>query len=289
MHKIAALLTCHNRKDKTLRCLKHLYDAKKEYKKDLILNVYLTDDGSTDGTSDAVKKAFPEITILHGDGSLFWAKGMNNSWEYALKKSYDGYLLINDDTFVNSSLFNQIEKTGTLCTQKFNSEGVFVGTTIDEETKEITYGGSVITNKFLYKFSRLTPNGDVQSCDLGNANIMYVGQKVAKKIGPLSKGYAHGIADYDYTLKAVKNDIPVLIMPEYNGICEYDHKDLYHGFTSKNLKERIAYLFNPRGLDFKSRLLYMRRFFPYRYPLYYVIGWIKVIFPKFYLNMSSKR
>ena len=57
--KIAVLLTCFNRRDYTLSCLKSLFTAQKcynEYGKDkLNLEVFLVDDGSKDGTSDAIR------------------------------------------------------------------------------------------------------------------------------------------------------------------------------------------------------------------------------------------
>lgn len=39
-------------------------------------DVFLVDDESTDGTSEAIKSEFPEVSIIKGDGSLFWNRGM---------------------------------------------------------------------------------------------------------------------------------------------------------------------------------------------------------------------
>lgn len=66
--KIAVLLTCFNRKNKTLACLKSLFG--------IIPNchVYLVDDKSTDGTSEAIKQNFPQVKIIKGDGNLFGAE-----------------------------------------------------------------------------------------------------------------------------------------------------------------------------------------------------------------------
>ena len=114
--KIAALITCFNRKDKTLSCLTSLYhalDTYNEKSEDKIeLSVYLTDDGCTDGTADAVRNNFADkkITILQGDGNLYWAGGMRFAWKEALKKhsEWDFYLLLNDDVDLVDILFNEL-------------------------------------------------------------------------------------------------------------------------------------------------------------------------------------
>ena len=59
MQTIAVLITCHNRKTKTLRCLENL--LKKETTKNVIVDVYLTDDGCTDGTPEAVAELYPQV------------------------------------------------------------------------------------------------------------------------------------------------------------------------------------------------------------------------------------
>lgn len=290
MKNISILLTCFNRKEKTLKALDALYKAYKNTNQSIHFDVILTDDGSTDGTAQAVKEKFPETIILTGNGSLFWAKGMNNSWNHALQlKEYDGHLLLNDDTNVFDNLFEQLQKTHQYCLNTYNTGGVYIGSTINPETNKISYGGSNLTNRFLYKFKKVIPNGQVQTCELGNANIMFAHSSVVKKVGVLSKGYAHGVADYDYTLKCIKKKIPVLITPEFCGTCEYDHKNMYHNFKEKTFKERMAYFHHPLGIDFKSRLQYMRKFFPLRYPIFFIVGYLKVFFPKFYVNRMTKR
>ena len=102
MQTIAVLLTVFNRKDKTLECLKRLYSQLpiNGYQVD----VYLTDDGCTDGTSEAVASQFPEVHIIQGSGNLYWNRGMYAAWREAAKNDYDYYLWLNDDTYVYSNM-----------------------------------------------------------------------------------------------------------------------------------------------------------------------------------------
>lgn len=284
MNKIAALYTCFNRKEKTLEALKHLYQAYHSFGHTFVLEVFLTDDGSTDGTAEAVHKAFPEVHILQGNGSLYWAGGMRNSWNAALEHtSFDAFLLLNDDTFVSQELFDRLFETHNYSLEHFKKPGIYIGSTTDPTGKTLTYGGAVFQNRFLAKYIKVQPHETIpQPCELGNANIMMVSSEVVNRIGILSEGYIHGLADFDYTLQARKRGIPVLVAPGFLGACVKDKTNPFPSLHKLTLSERITLLFNPVGLDFKSNLRYMRRNFPVRLPFVFLAGWMKVLFPRVY-------
>ena len=67
---------------------------------------------------------------------------------------------------------------------------------------------------------------------------MLVPHTVVEQIGILTAGYAHGKADYDYTLTAKKAGIPSLISSKYCGHCINDHVDFYKNFEKKTVKEK---------------------------------------------------
>ncbi len=290
MQRVAILLTCFNRKEKTLSALKGVFDAQKEFKNELDLIVYLTDDGCTDGTGEAVRARFPEVKVLLGNGHLYWAGGMRNSWSKALQGNYDGYLLLNDDTETYTSLFTELFVTHSYCLKKYGQGGIYIGSTLDKETQKLSYGGAVFTNKVMAHYVKVIPNkSEPQECELGNANIMLVHKDAVNKIGMLSKGYVHGLADFDYTLKAKKAGVPVLITPNFLGDCTNDHSDTYQRFAKLPFGKRLKMLYNPVGLDFKSHLAYMKNHFPYRLPFVFLMGYLKVLFPNFYLNKRLKQ
>lgn len=287
--KIAVLLTCHNRKDKTTSCLKHLFEAYETVQNNIKISVYLTDDGSSDGTSETVKEMYPEVIAFKGNGNLFWAGGMRSSWKEAIKFEYDGYLLLNDDTNVTEYLFREIFKAHEFSISKYGFGGIYIGSTKDIKTNESTYGGAIFTNRFLFKYELLTPQKNIQNCDLGNANIMFVSKDAYKKIGMLSNKYIHGVADYDYTLTAKKHNVPVLITPNYCGFCCKNDKNINKHLFEFKLKERIKYLYDPTGLAFNDNLIFMKSFFPYRLPFVFIAAWFKVLFPKIYISINNFR
>lgn len=290
MPTFAVLYTCFNRKTKTISSLKALYSAYENFNEDWKMDIYLTDDGSTDGTSIAVRERFPEVHILKGSGELYWAGGMRNSWTHALKKGYDAYLLLNDDTNIKSDLFSKIIDTNDFSYKNHDRNGIYVGATMDSDSRKISYGGYNFKNRFLATTIMLPVNNNIpQLCELGNANIMWVPSNIVEEIGILSKGYIHGMADYDYTLKAVEKDIPVWLIPGISGECVNDHSNPYDKFMNLNFKDRIKMLYSPLGLDFSSQVHHMKKHFPLRYPIFYLIGWFKVFFPKWYFKGFHKR
>ena len=133
--KIAVLLTCFNRKAKTLSCLDGLFQAQSIFnhksEEHIESEVFLTDDGCTDGTAQAVKEAFAgkNIHILEGNGNMYWAGGMRFAWKEALKRhaEWDYYLLLNDDTTINAYCFNELMNTEVYSLDNYKTAGGCIG------------------------------------------------------------------------------------------------------------------------------------------------------------------
>ncbi len=272
--KIAVLLTTRNRKEKTVRCLKSL--TRQQLLGNISLEVFLTDDGSTDGTVQAVKEVYPSAHIYEGDGTLYWAGGMRNSWNNALQYHADYYLLLNDDTVLNENALsllmghNNGERT---------KPSICIGSTIDPGTGMRSYGGRKLTSKNSWKDDLIIfSETEYQPCDVANANIMLVPAAIVEEIGILSDVYTHGLADYDYTLKANKAGFSVFVAPGYLGACVNDHGNNWKS-RKTSLKERIQYLKSPKGLAYKEYMIFIRRHFPLSYPSAFAKVWMKTFFP----------
>lgn len=295
--KIAVILTCFNRKDKTLNCLKSLfqslniYNHKKEEKIELF--IYLTDDGCTDGTRSAVTNNFSgkDIIILQGTGDLFWAGGMRYAWNEALKRQneWDFYLLLNDDVDLLDNLFDELLSTHKYCVDNYKKSGIYSGITSSKtDHNKMTYGGSVWKNRFLGLPTRLQPIGVPQLCDTTHANILLVAKEVVDKIGIFYDGYHHGCADYDYSITARKKDIPVLLTASFCGRCEDDHYsaiDVEKMVKNMSLSERKKFFSSPIHSN-KDYLKYIRRNIPFKYPFVYIGRFLNETFPKFYYCIS---
>lgn len=94
--KIYIVIPVHNRKNYTLGCLRSL-------KKQTITGVHtiVVDDGSTDGTGDAIRVGFPDVTVLEGDGNLWWTGAMNMGVQHAISHGAKYIISLNDDLEVS--------------------------------------------------------------------------------------------------------------------------------------------------------------------------------------------
>jgi GT2 family glycosyltransferase len=272
--KIAVLLTVFNRKEKTLTCLQSLYNQK--LGEDVTFEVFLTDDNSTDGSTTAVNKKFPDVKVFNGSGSLFWAGGMRNSWSKAVKTNPDFYLLLNDDTLLLDTAIAQLLNYNNLKTD--NIPAICIGSTYDELSGNISYGGQKLLKKNKVQYSSIQSENKYIECDMANANIMLVPKEIVNEIGILSEEYTHSIADFDYTLKAKKAGFKNIVAPGYLGTCTDDHGKNWKS-ADVPLSERIRYLKSPKGLGYAEYLHFIKTHFPLHLPAAFTKLWLKTLFP----------
>jgi GT2 family glycosyltransferase len=272
---IAVLLTTFNRKEKTLACLTSL--RQQQLPAGVDLSVYLTDDNSSDGTREAVRRHFPEVHVYTGTGHLYWAGGMRSTWRKALEGNHDFYLLLNDDTLLFPHAIADLLK-GYEENPAFPEKAICVGSTSHPQSGNWSYGGSKLTHKRLWKSQPIFSQTEYVECDFANANILLVPQKVVAAIGVLPEGYTHSLADYDYTLTAKRAGFGVVSIPGFLGTCVDDHGNNWKSQNTK-LSDRLKYMKSPKGLAYSEYLSFIGKHFPASKMPEFCKLWLKTFFP----------
>jgi GT2 family glycosyltransferase len=197
------------------------------------ITVFLVDDGSTDGTFEAVKKGFPAVQAIRGAGSLYWAKGMELAWQMALAHEhvdgkFDGYMWLNDDAMLAGDALEKLMS-------KDDGQSIVVGNLVDENGKPV-YGFNV--------------NGWV------NGNCVLIPRGVFEKVGMICDEYAHAWADSDYAMRAKRAGISITGCGVV-GTTEWH--PLRPGLGPMCLRERWHSLFDPKGWNLHDLWLYRKR------------------------------
>lgn len=274
--KIAILLTVHNRKDTTLRCLEQLQNQSNST---YLIDIFLTNDGCTDGTPEAIHKTYPHIHIINGNGKLFWNRGMYLAWKTASKKSYDYYIWLNDDTIL---LPNAIDNLITSSKEKNNSS-IIVGCICADDLKTITYGGRI--KKRLH-----SPSSTLKEVETFNGNLVLIPRNVYEKIGFNDPFFSHSFGDFEYGLRAQKHGIKSYQTNMFLGICNR-HAELPKWCNKKyKLKERIKHLYSPTGYPPKEVFYFESKYYNIFIAIFHCITLhIRCLFPFFWdiINKSS--
>lgn len=276
MQTIAVLMTCHNRRDKTLACLDALF--KSDPMPDAALEVFLVDDGSTDGTSSAVKARYPAVHLIAGDGNLYWNGGMRVAFAAAMQKGFDFYLWLNDDTILYPSALPGLLALANAEQQRQNKPTVIVGTTQDAPVGSATYGGLCRTSVWRplnhsIVFSQVVPT----PCETMNGNCVLVPSAVAKHLGNLEPAFVHAMGDIDYGLRASKAGFPLMVLPGYVGACSHNPVDNTFMDGRLSLGVRWSKIMSLKGMPPRQWYVLVKGHAGILWPLLLIWPYLKVV------------
>jgi GT2 family glycosyltransferase len=273
---IYIVIPVHNRINFTRQCLYSLYRQSVDDFKIVII-----DDGSNDGTSEILSHEFPEVSVIKGDGNLFWTASINLGIAYSLKNGADHILTMNNDTTVDSEFLEKM-----IYWNNKRPNALLGALEIDSVTRKPHYGGELINwlaDGSTYLLEELKPeeqNG-LHEVSLYPARGLFIPRVVFEKIGLFEENkLPHYMADYDFTLQARKAgfkvfcnyDAHVYTYPEESG--DFDNR------KSKNLRNYINHLFGIKGgANLKNYTIYVfRNCPPVLIPASLISGYLRRIF-----------
>lgn len=152
---LAVIVLTWNQRDLTLLCLDSLVDLPCPVDR---LHLIVVDNGSGDGTAQAIRQRYPAITVLETGENLGYAGGNNVGIRYALAQQADYICILNNDVLVTPDFFKPLLNT----LQTFPNAGVVSPLVADAADPERVWALGAGVN-------RLT----------GNVPRLYAGQRVS--------------------------------------------------------------------------------------------------------------
>lgn len=251
MNRPAFTLAAHNRREITLGCLRSL-------RADGVMtwaDIYLVDDGSTDGTSAAIRREFPEVKLLSGDGTLFWTGATERAMRTAYADGAECCVWLNDDTRplpgACARLVATMRATGAIVT----------GQCFIPPDGPVVYGG---LRQQGFRMALVTASGDQPiAVDATSGNFVAIPRSVMEQIGfPDGHGLPHAFGDIDYALRARTAGIARWVEPRAtaharpNALGNYASwllSDIRIGDIWRPLFDKRSYAYGPAHARFLTR------------------------------------
>lgn len=208
MASTVIIIPAHNRREVTLRCLDRL-EADDVFS---WADVVVVDDGSTDGTGDAVRARHPAATVLTGDGNLWWGGAIRLGMEHAYRAGARCLLWLNDDC---------LPAPGTLrllADHAHRTGGLAAGWAATPSGG--SYGGQRKTPGGLRAVPP-PPPGEATPCDAAGGNCVAISRAVVAAVGlPDAARLPHALLDVDYLLTATEHGLPLALLG--SAVCRSD-------------------------------------------------------------------
>lgn len=213
---IHVIMACHNRQALTVRAASAIATSAAEAGSPITITVF--DDGSTDGTAEALRALGLNILVLRGDGSAFWAHSMAIAEAHVLTRDdlRDGDLIV----WLNDDIDPDVNAVPTLLgAANAAPDAVLVGAMRDPSSGEVTYSGMTRAGRHPLRFAIAAPSNSARAVDTFNGNLVAVPVSVARQLGGIDGWFSHSLADIDYGLRCGRADVPVLLLPHTHGTC----------------------------------------------------------------------
>ncbi|OBP14300.1 hypothetical protein A5320_10940 [Rheinheimera sp. SA_1] len=321
--RIAVLITCFNRQQKTLQCLQMLasqlhfsvqcsvqcsvhssHDNQPAVAAEC--TVYLLDNGN-DGTFAAVAAQFPWVQLSRGHADLYWNSGMRRVWLQALSHSattppFDFYLWLNDDVSLAPDaiyrlLQNYLRSTPTagalIGSMAAPSSATTASATSGSNQQPVpSYGGRQRKSRLnpLAFGPVMLPTPQPQLCTFINGNLCLIPQAAVQKIGVLSEHFSHGLGDFDYGLRLQQAGFATYVAPGFYGECAVNPKIGSVFDETLPLAQRLLMMQRPNVLPPDAEWRYFVRCHGgWVWPLLWLKSWGRQLFPALWLRLRQRR
>jgi len=194
------VLNWNGRQD-TLACLRSLERVECES-----LGVVCVDNGSTDGSQQAVREAFPQVALIEAGANLGYAAGNNLGLRHALDAGADWIMLVNNDATVAPDVVAGFERAARQCPRA----GVLAGKVyFADRPQTIWFAGQRVGELLGYsgrprgygrddgpRYSRIGPTGRAVGA------LMAVSREMIEAVGLLDEDLFAYVEDVDWALRA---------------------------------------------------------------------------------------
>lgn len=206
MCAVAVVLSWNGRED-TLACLESLRGVE----------TVVVDNGSVDGSADAIEERFPEVELIRAGVNLGYAAGNNVGIRRALDRGADWVILVNNDATVTADLVPALAAAAG----RHPDAGALAGKVyVTEPPDVLSYAGGSFDPRLGYS-GRVRGAGkrddgsydEELDVDWGTGALLAVSRETIERVGLLDEELFAYLEDVDWCLRIRDADLRVVLAP----------------------------------------------------------------------------
>jgi len=205
--RITAVVLSWNGREDTLRCLESLAGVE----------TVVVDNGSVDGSTDAIEERFPEVELIRAGVNLGFAAGNNVGIRRALDRGADWIVLVNNDATAARDLVDAL----TAASARHPNAGALAGKVyVDEPPDRLWYAGGSFEPRLGYS-GRVRGAGkrddgsydQERDVDWGTGALLAVSREAINRVGLLNEELFAYLEDVDWCLRIRDAGMRVVFVP----------------------------------------------------------------------------
>ncbi len=201
--RLHILLPVHNRRATTVRFVEAL--SRQTWRE---FHLVLIDDGSTDGTAEAVRAICPQVDVITGRGDWWWAGSLEQGCRHLERAGIaddDVLLLINDDVEIGPAFLEQ-----ALTELLSLRDSLLLARQVDAATgAEIDHGGGVRADLARLRFAAAR---DATEINCLPTRGLFLRWRDWRRTGGFRPAVLpHYLSDYEFTLRAARSGLALRV------------------------------------------------------------------------------
>lgn len=247
---VYCVVPVYNRLEVTKRFLEYI--NKQDY---LAIHTVIVDDGSSDGTGEYLAQlSQSNLTVLKGDGDLWWGGAMHLGMSYVMKvaKASDYLLMLNDDVIIMQNYISTLVKESVA-----NCVAVVGSSQRDEVSGKLMGSGFHINYWSMRLISVECEDQNVTVNALPGRGVLFPMCAVLAAGTINLKCFPHYFSDLEYTARVGERGFNLILSKKANVFSSAESSDMhvrnkglfaeYFSFRSRNnLLHRVLF-FSIRG------------------------------------------
>jgi GT2 family glycosyltransferase len=204
----AVVLSWNGRED-TLRCLESLESV--EYES---LQIVCVDNGSDDGSQQAVRERFPHVHLIEAGANLGYSGGNNIGIRHALENGAAWVMLVNNDATVAAEVVDGFMRAA----QRYPRAGILAGKVYFADRRQtIWFAGQRVRERLGYSgrprgYGRVDGPRYSRVCETGRAvgALMAISCETIEAVGLLDEELFAYVEDVDWALRVRRAGMQVV-------------------------------------------------------------------------------